>query len=340
MDTMLRILYLNQKDVYALGGDDMGLAVKDIERVFELFEAGDVLTPDKVSMNFGKTIAEEKTKGRINAMPGYLGGEYNMAGMKWIGSNPSNLQKGLPRASAITILNDPLTKFPVCIMDGSLISAMRTGAVGGVAAKYLAKENSKSVLMIGAGFQSRTQLEAILVGQPNLENIFVTDLNFELAELYAVEMSKKLARTVQAINQPKQYAQLCDIVVTVTGASSPVLDADWLSSGCLYINIGGFECSYATVEKANRRFVDNWIAVKHRNTSAIAKMANEGLLEDKDVDANIGEVINKTKLGRRSNEEIIYFNSVGMGIADIAVATRLYNKAITEKIGQSLSYWD
>jgi len=340
MDTTLQILYLNQKDIYALRGDDMALAVKDMERVFELFEAGDVLVPDKVSMNFGKTIAEEKTKGRINAMPGYLGGEYNMAGMKWVGSNPGNLQRGLPRASAITILNDPVTKFPVCIMDGSLVSAMRTGAVGGVAAKYLAKENSKSLLLIGAGFQSRTQLEAILVGQPNLENIFISDLNLELAEQYTSEMSEKLGRTIQVVKNPKECAQLCDIVVTVTGAASPVLDADWLSSGSLYINVGGFECTYATVEKADRRFVDNWVAVKHRNTSAIAKMVNEGLLNDQDIDANIGEVINKTKDGRRSNEEIIYFNCVGMGIEDVAIATRLYKEALAENIGQSLSYWD
>lgn len=334
------LLYLNQKDVIRLGGTDMTQAVADMERVFELFEVGDVLTPDKVSMNFGKTIAEEKTKGRINAMPGYLGGEYNMAGMKWIGSNPGNIQKGLPRASAITILNDAETKFPLCIMDGSLISAMRTGAVGGVAAKHLAKQNSNSLLLIGAGFQSRTQLEAILVGQPKLEHIYIYDLNGDLAVQYASDMGEKLGRCVQAITDAKECARSCDIVVTVTGTASPIVDADWMSNGCLYINVGAYECTYETVKKADRRFVDNWTAVRHRNASAIAKMANEGLLSDEEIDANIGEVINKSKAGRKTDDERIYFNCVGMGIEDIAIATRVYKKALEENIGKPLTYWD
>ena len=121
----------------------MSLAVPDMERVLLLLEQGEVRVPDKVSMNFSKTVAEEKTQGRINAMPGFVGGEYNMADIKWVGSNPGNLDAGLPRVSAITILNDPVTKFPLAVLDDTVISNTRTGAVGGVAVKYLAKHHSK-----------------------------------------------------------------------------------------------------------------------------------------------------------------------------------------------------
>jgi ornithine cyclodeaminase len=334
------LLYLCQADVLRLGGADMALAVHDMERVFSLKEQQDVRVPDKVSMGFGNSIAEEKTKGRINAMPGYLGGEYNMAGIKWIGSNPGNIARGLPRASAITILNDPETKFPLAIMDGTLISAVRTGAVGGVAARHLSHSGSGTLLLIGAGLQSQTQLEAVLVTRPELRRIYINDIVPERAEAFAAEMSSKTGRTVTAVSDGKAHARQADIIITATGSATPVIDADWLESGTLYINIGGFECTYATVMKADRRCVDNWEAVKHRNTSAVARMVNEGLLSDADIHATIGEVINGSRAGRTSDNDIVYFNCVGMGIADIAIATRLYRRAVQEHVGQTLPYWN
>ncbi len=339
MSIKLELLYLCQRDVLQLGGDDMSSAIQDMEKVFILKEKKDVRVPDKVSMGFGDSISEEKTKGRINAMPGYLGGEYDMAGIKWIGSNPGNLSRGLPRASAITILNDPDTKFPIAIMDGTVISVARTGAVSGVATKYLSKKDSKTLLLIGAGLQSRTQLEAVLIACPGLENIYIYDISLEMAQRYALEMGEKLGRKIEAVKEGKPYAQKADILITVTGSAKPVIDADWLSKGCLYINIGGFECTYDTVKKADRLFVDNWEAVKHRNASAIAKMANERIIDDNDVTGNIGEVINSDKRGRINDDDIIYFNCVGMGIEDIAIATRVYRRALKEKVGQILEYW-
>lgn len=335
----LNLLYLNRDEVIAMGGADMTLAVKDMENIFLLREQDDVKVPDKVSMNFGKTIAEEKTMGRINAMPGFVGGEYQMAGMKWIGSNPGNLQVGLPRASAITILNDPKTKFPVAIMDGTVISNTRTGAVGGVAVKYLAKKNSKTLLIFGAGLIAENLLDAALVGCPTLETIYVFDLVKERSDAFAEKMSRKTGKTVLATGDAKACAQTCDVVVTATGASSPVLDFDYLKKGSLYINFGGFECTYDTVSKADKRFVDNWQAVKHRNTAAIAKMVNEGVMDEKKVDGEIGAIINGTNPGRTSDDETIYFNCVGMGIEDVAIATRVYRKALETKTGTELKYW-
>lgn len=333
----LNLLYLNRDEVLELGGGDMESAVADMESLLVLRERGDVRVPDKVSMNFGRTIAEEKTMGRINSMPGYVGGDYHMAGMKWVGSNPGNLQHGLPRASAITILNDPETKFPLAVMDGTVISNTRTGAIGGVAVKHLAKRDSRSLFIFGAGLIAEYMLEAATVACPSLERVLVSDLVKERTERFAEEMTRRLGMPVVCAD--KADARNCDIVVTATGAASPVLGFSDLSKGSLYINFGGYECSYDTVSMADKRFVDNWQAVRHRNTSAIAKMVNEGVMDEALVDGELGAVIAGTVPGRESDDETIYFNCVGMGIEDVAIATRVYRRALAEGKGTLLKYW-
>lgn len=335
----LNILFLNKQQVSALGGEEIRPAVADMEKVLLLREQGEVRVPDKVSMNFGKTIAEEKIYGRINAMPGYVGGNVNMAGIKWVGSNPGNLKEGLPRASAVTILNDPVSKFPIAIMDGTGISNTRTGAVGGVAVKYLARKDARTLTVFGAGLIAEYALQAAAVGCPTLETFYVCDLARERADAFAREMAQLLKKTVIAVEDGKAAARESDVVITATGAASPVIDFIELSPGALYINFGGFECTYDTVAKADRRYVDNWEAVRHRNTSAIAKMANEGLLGDDEVDGELGAVIAGTNPGRQSDEEIIYFNCVGMGIEDIIIANRVYMNAVAAGIGTKLRYW-
>ena len=335
----LNLLYLDRDQVTALGGEDMSLAVRDMEALLLLREEGDVRVPDKVSMNFGKTIADEKTFGRINAMPGYVGGEYQMAGIKWIGSNPGNLAVGLPRASALTILNDPVTKFPLCVMDGTVISNTRTGAIGGVAVKYLARKNAGTMTLFGAGLIARYLLRASIVGCPGLHTVYVCDLVRERADLFAKEMTAETGLSVLAVADGKETSPRSDIVITATGAASPVIDSSDLGPGALYINIGGYECTYDTVAKAGQRFVDNWQAVKHRNTSAIAKMVNEGVLDEAAVDGELGAVIAGKNPGRKSDDSVIFFNCVGMGIEDIAIATRVYKKALETGTGTELKYW-
>ena len=144
------VLFLNNKAMDELGAASMVDVINDVERVYTLTQQGDVISPGKCVMRWGKTVEDENTLGRINAMPGYIGGEYDMAGIKWIGSGPMNFTKGLPRASVTVILNDPDTKLPLCFADGTAVSTMRTGASGGVAIKYLARENAEIMTICGA----------------------------------------------------------------------------------------------------------------------------------------------------------------------------------------------
>ena len=158
MTSGVEFIYLSQEEVLATG-IDMPKAINIIEEVLALHDEGKVNLPSKVILDLG-----ERERGRVNAMPAYLGGDAEICGIKWIAGFPHNPTKfGIPRAHALIILNDAETGVPLAIMDGTYISALRTGAVTGVGAKYLAKLDSQVVGIIGCGVQARTQIMARLL---------------------------------------------------------------------------------------------------------------------------------------------------------------------------------
>ena len=340
-DMSVEILFLNNKDMEKLGAGDMPTVIHDVERAYILTEQGDVLVPGKCVMRWGTTPEDENTYGRINAMPGFIGGEYNMAGIKWIGSGPMNYKQGLPRASVTVILNDPDTKLPVCIADGTQVSAKRTGASGGVAMKLLARENAEIMTICGAGAQGRTQLEAATIVRPSLRKVFVYDIRPESSMAFAKEAKEKYKDLeVIPVEKPEEAVRDSDIIVCATLANEPIIEADWLKEGSLLMNLADYEVTYDCVKKADKIVVDNWETIKHRMVSTVAMMWKDGLVKDEDISAQLGQILTGIKQGRESEKEIIYFNAVGTGILDLAVTTRCYRKALKEGIGTKLLYWE
>lgn len=333
------ILFLSDKQINSLVGN-LKEVMHDVEQALSLQDKGEVISPDKAVMRWGSTPEDENVYGRLNAMPCYIGGEYNMAGIKWIGSAPQNYKKGLPRASVTVILNDPDTKLPVCISDGTKISAMRTGAKGGLAVRYLASSSAKVLTILGAGAQGRTQLESILLVRPDIKEIYIYDIVYENALRFAKEMGEKFGVAITAVENQVEACCKSDIIVTVTLADTPIVEADWIKKGCLMLNIADFEFTYDCVRKANKIVVDTWNNIKHRKISTVALMYHDGLIKDEDITAHLGEIINGKKPRRDNDDEIIYFNAVGMGIEDIAVVTRGYRKALEQGVGTKLAYWE
>ena len=335
------ILFLNNKAMEDAGANDMLSVINDVEQVYTLTYKGDVISPGKCVMRWGKTVEDENTLGRINAMPGYIGGEYDMAGIKWIGSGPMNYKKGLPRASVTIILNDPDTKIPLCIADGTKVSTMRTGASGGVAIKHLAKKDASVMTICGAGAQAPTQFEAALIARPSLNKLYIYDIKPENAKRFADFVNEKYPQ-VEAIDTMdiEKAARESDIIDCVTLASEPFIKGEWLKKGALVMNMADFEVDYECVRKSAKVVVDYWESVKHRLISTVALMHNEGLFKDEELYAEIGEIVSGDKPGRENDDEIIYFNAVGAGIMDIAVTTRCYKKAKAEGKGITLPFWE
>lgn len=332
------ILYLSSAEVAALGADDMTLALADVEEALKLVYLGDCIVPEKIAMGFGKSISEESTKGRINAMPGYLGGRFDIAGIKWIGSNPLNLQRGMSRASALTILNDPDTKFPVCIMDGALISAMRTGASSGVAAKYLAKKNAETILLVGAGYQNQMQLEAIYTACPTLKFFYVVDINPEIGAAFCEKMGAKLGITITALTDYTQCDRVPDITVNATSAPVPVMNIAAAHPGGMHVCVGGLDHP-ELYRKADKIVCDSWNQVRHRPVCYMAQDAIAGRFDESRIYAEeVGQIIAGEKPGRESDEEFCYYKPVGMGVLDLAIAVRVYRKALKTGVGTFLPY--
>ena len=334
-----QILFMNNIVVNSLVADDMGTVLSDIEKCLSIFDSGDVINPGKCVMRWGNTPEDENMYGRINAMPGYIGGDVQIAGIKWIGSGPQNYKKGLPRASVTVILNDPDTKLPLAISDATTVSAKRTGAKGGLAVKYLAREKAETMLICGAGAQGRTQLEAALIVRPELKTVYIYDLYYDRAQTFAAEMKGRFHIPVIPVETPEAAAQQADIIVTVTLANEPFIEADWLKKGCLIVQMADYEVTYDCVRKADKIVCDTWEGIKHRNISPVAMMYHEGLITDDDIYCELGGIIRGRKAGRESDDEIIYFNAVGMGIEDIYIVNHAYCIAKEIGAGVLLDYW-
>ena len=340
MSERVSVLWLSQEDVIAAGGLDMSAAMGDVEEVYRLHVTGDCVLPGKIVLHWGDDSPEEKET-HINVMPGYLGGRLDVAGLKVIASFVHNpMARGLPRASALVVLHDTETGLPLSVMDGTLISAVRTGAATGVAAKYLARTDVRRVGLIGTGVQNRTQLMALQVARPDLRRVAVFDLRRDSAEAFSAEMAQRLGLEVTVAGSAEQAVRGAGIVVTATTTIKPIVRDGWLAQGSFYAHVSGYECEYDVIRRAGKVVVDDWEQVKHRMASTVALMWHDGLFADEDLYAELGEVVVGQKPGREQDSEVIVFSPIGMGLYDIAVADRIYGTALRQGLGQRMTLWD
>jgi len=332
----VELIYLSQEDVLATNVG-MKEILHEVEKMFGNYDRGEVNLPSKVILDLG-----EFERGRINAMPAYIGGDYNICGIKWIGGFPGNPRKyNLPRASALIILNDADNGFPLAVMDGTYISAMRTGASTGVGAKYLARQDSASVCMIGCGPQAQTQIMALQQVLPHLEDVRLYDLSREIAETLAELVENKFKLKALVVNSAEEAVRGADVIVTATVADEPIVKDEWLKDGYFFSHVGSFqEEEELVVQNADKIIPDVWEEVLHRRTPLIARMYLEGTLKKEKIYADIGALVNGKKPGRESDRERIYYSPIGVGSADVAVAYRVYQKAKEMELGKTIKLWD
>lgn len=331
-DFDIQFLYLNQKDVIR-AGLTMKLAVQAMEDALSLYTAGKTIMPYKTVLDL-----DERKRGRINAMPAYVGGQYEVAGIKWIAGFPPNIDKGWPRATALLILNDSWNGFPLALMDSTLISAVRTGAVTGVGAKYLARKDSSTVAMIGAGVQARTQLEALVEVLPALKLVRVFDPRIEASNRYAQEMSTRTGLQIEVASSAENAVVGADIIVTVTVANEPIVKDAWIKEGSFFAAVGSYrEEEDAVVLNADKVVLDGIDHVIHRETPIVAQLVLSGRMKREQIHAEMGEIVLGRKPGRESDHERIFYSPIGMAVDDIVLAKQVYDLAQAKGIGQMLS---
>ena len=337
MSRSVKFLYLQQEDVIACGGLDMPQVIAAVERVYALHEQGECIEPE------APLIAWEGPQGkRILTHPAWVGGDVNMAGIKWIPSNPENpRQRGMPRASAIIILNDDETGYPLAVMDGTIVSAARTGAATGVGAKYLARRDSEKVAIIGAGPISRPQIMALQVVLPALREVSIFDLDAGRAQGLAEEMAGRYAKTRFTVT-PSAEASVrgADVVVTVTSGvplDRSYLEANWLKEGVFVSAVAVNDSKMEVVEQADKLVLTN-IEELDEPIWLVGLAVAQGL-RSRDDFVSMGSIIVGQDPGRQNDHERIFYNPGGMGIEDVVAAARVYRNARERGIGIELELW-
>lgn len=331
------ILFLKQEDVVKAGLLDMKQILAAVELTYKMFGEGKIINHPKVST---KIPDESNWTSFFNSMPCYIGGDIHVAGIKWACEAKGNLEvEGLPWGIDSIILSDPDTVLPVAYMDGTLITAMRTSAVGGVFAKYTAPKGCKTAALIGAGVIGRTMIMAICESVPTLEEILLVDLNLEKAQ-GLVEEFKDVYPNVKITPSTDiaAAATKAPLIVTQTTAGKDLILPEMVQKGNTVINMSG-DVSIEVMRMADQIFVDYFTQMLHNNIRGIVTLAETGELTQENV-VEMKDLATAAHPGRKNNDETLYCGSMGFAALDIMVANTMYQNAKKMGLGQKLLLWD
>jgi len=370
-DTRIDFLYLNEEDMIKAGVTDMNACVDCMEEMFKVLSTGDYKMAGQNGDSHGAMVTfpedppfpnmpKDGPDRRFMAMPAYLGGKFDIAGMKWYGSNADNRKKNLPRSILMVMLNDKDTGAPLVLMSANLLSAYRTGAVPGVGAKYLAPKNSKVVAVIGPGVMNKTSLASFVYTCPAIDTIKIKGRGRESIDDFIewTHTNYPQFKNVTVVDSMEEACLDADIVSMGTASPAgienyPFLEEKWLKPGCLVSapacmrvddeflakrarkvleNYGLYECwaddfvypAFATVGIIGVRYFD---------------LMHDGAIKREDI-IELGDVMNG-KVPARERDDQIVFNSVGgMPVEDLAWGKTVWQKALSMGIGVKLNLWD
>ena len=371
MDTRIKFLYLSEPDMIKAGVKNMDQCVEAMEDLLVTLNKGDyvmagvnhnshgaqVIFPDDPQFEGMPKNADDR---RFMAMPAYLGGKYQMAGMKWYGSNCENKASGLPRSILMMMLNDKDTGAPLALMSANLVSCYRTGAIPGVGAKYLAGKDSETVTIIGPGVMSKTALAAIMAVRPGIETIKVKGRGKASLEKFIAHVKKEYPQVnVYAVDTMEEAVRDADIVSastsTPTGDPSqyPYIKEEWIKPGALISSTAALRFDDDFIIHRARTVTDNiklyeaWeeeMKPNAYNTVPIPAvhvmdLIAEGRMKPEQVD-DLGDILMGNIPLHRKDDEIIVYSIGGMPVEDVAWGTMVYRNALKKGIGTKLKLWD
>jgi len=293
--------------------------VETVENAFKLMGSGQVQMPAKVYLSF--------PRGDVRCMPVYIP-SMNIAGVKNVNVHPHN--KDMPSVMATITLFNPDTGYPTAIMDGTHITDMRTGAAGAVAAKYLARKDSKTAAFIGAGAQSRTQLRCLHV-TTQIENVLISDPN-ELNSIKLMKLAESFGLNAEIVKSVDDATKDADIVVTTTPVREPIVEK--VKPGTHINAIGadaeGKEELNPEILKCAVIVIDNWEQASH--SGEINVPLKKGIINKDSICADIGEIVTGKSKSRENNEQITVFDSTGLAIQDVSSAFAIFQKLDKNKL--------
>jgi ornithine cyclodeaminase/alanine dehydrogenase-like protein (mu-crystallin family) len=315
-----KFLYLSRSDVEAVSLE-MKVIIDLLEQAFLEKGQGRVEMPPKPGIH-------TEPDAFIHAMPAYIP-SMRSAGLKWVSGYPANQARGLPYITGLLVLNDVETGIPYAVMDCTWITAFRTGAASALAAKYLARTNSKTAGILACGVQGRTNLEAMSVLFP-LERVYAYDTNRDVQNRYVKEMSEKLGLEVVGVEVPEEAVVDSELVVTsgpILKHPTPTIQAGWLRRGA-FASAVDFDSYWSgdALNEADKISTDDHAQFQYYRGAGYFQGTPNPY-------ADLGEIVSGQKPGRESPEERNIAINLGLALDDMAVAPEIYRRAKARGLG-------
>lgn len=370
--TKIDFIYLSEPDMIKAGVTNMPGCVDTMEEMFGLLYQGDYRMAGPNSDSHGAMITFPENSSfpkmpkptadrRMMAMPAYLGGDFQTAGVKWYCSNIENRKKGLPRSILMFTLNDVETGAPLAHMSANLLSAYRTGAIPGVGARHYARKDAKVIGLLGPGVMGRTAVSAFIAVRPDIDTIKIKGRGQDSIDKFVAWLKEthpqvthiEVVDSIEAVVRDSDIITYCNSGEVGHPENYPIVKREWVKPGAFLAmpalcnidegmersdirkvvdNLGMYEAWYDEVPKPAHQTIP-LIGVRFMDMIAEGKM-NHADIED------IGKVIIGEAQGRRNDEEIIMMSVGGMPVEDVAWATVVYRNAIEQGIGVKLNLWD
>ena len=314
---------------------DMDKMIGILEQAFGELASGSAVMPQRTA------VADPSVNGWYAFMPAQLRsmGALGVKSVTVYKDNPST--HGLPATLATIVLMDSRTGQTLAVMDGGYITAMRTGAVTGLATKYLARDDASIAGVMGSGVQARTQLWGMASGA-DIEKALAFSLDPpEAQRTFADDAAEMLGIPVEVAQSGEDLVRSVDVLSLATTATTPIIDVDWVQPG-LHINgigshaVGVREIDTATMVRS--KLVCDNVDACLAEAGDVQIPIEEGAMTADDIYGEIGELITGAKPGRESDEEVTIFKSVGLSIQDISAAHYVYQRALEEGVGMEFAF--
>jgi alanine dehydrogenase len=307
-----------------------------VEEAYKAFNSNQVIQPDYIGIDL------HPPRGDIDFKLGYYKSNEVISMKASSGGfihNPT--EHGVPSGMGTILLFDARTCALICVMDGSLITGLRTGACGAVSVKALARKNAKKITSIGTGNQARMQIRAINEVM-KIEEIHAWSRNPDTLSKYKADIESEFGIPVITANSKKEAVEQADILITTTRGKGSLVEADWVKPGTHIVAIGTDQQGKQELDPEifrNAKVVVDSIAqcIEKGETQ---HPLNKNIMSKDDIHAEIGEILLGKKPGRENDEEVTIFDSTGMAIQDNTTSTKIYQNAIESKVGTFFAFFE
>lgn len=304
-------------------------AIEIVREAFIELSTGTAIIPPRIHLSV------EKRNSTTLVMPAFLGGTDALA-CKIVSVFPNNSALHLPIIHGLVVLIEAESGKPLALIEGASLTALRTGAASGLATNLLAQKDAKTLAIIGAGTQSKAQIEAVCLVR-EIEKIWIYDRLLESAQKFVRDIQTKINSEIIVAESAKQAVAQADIICTATTSKQPVFDGNFLRNGTHVNGIGSFtsqmqEVDFKTLQRASKIVVDSRENCL-KEAGELVQAIEQKVINETDIYAEIGEIAAGFKIGRENEREITFFKSVGNAVQDVAIAKAIYQISIEQNLG-------